>query len=215
MTPAADTDFRPLYERIVTPGHVLAARLRVALPALTRTTVVVFALSTAAFTYMLSAGGEFTPAPAPTSKRAELLSQVSGKFNFGQIQIPADKLTEIVDAAEAKDALEFINNALAGGKLAFDATMMTKLSGVEFASGAWTPGKIAVADAGDVVAFGMFVKGPYNAVMRWTVVARKFSSEFKLAELVGYPGAFLTDRSRAIGIASHPDTFNRILAASK
>jgi hypothetical protein len=210
---------RPLYEQLVTPGHVLSARLRTTLPTITRATVLAFALSTGAIGYFLAAGANSSlsrDVAAPASKRVELSNVAAEKFKFigTAVTIPSDKLGDIVQIGEAKDALDYLRGQLANGKFAFDASMMVKLDGAAFASGDWTPGKIAVADAGDVVAFGMLVRGPFDNVLRWVIVARKFGNEFVLAEMLGARNQFaLGGGALPISIVSHPETLARIAAA--
>jgi hypothetical protein len=219
MTSPADTIARPLYEQIVTPGHVLSARLRTTLPTITRATVLAFALSTGAIGYFLAAGANSSlsrDVAAPASKRVELAAAAAEKFKFigTAVTIPSDKLNDIVQIAEAKDAMNYIRGQLANGKFAFDAAMMTKIDGAAFASGAWTPGRIAVADAGDVVAFGMYVRAPFDNVLRWVVVARKFGNEFVVAEMLGARNQFaLGGGTMPLSIASHPETLARIASA--
>lgn len=210
---------RPLYEQLVTPGHVLSARLRTTLPLVTRATVLAFALSAGAIGYFLASGANTSISRnvgEPVSKRAELSNAAASQFKFigTAVTIPAEKLGDIVQIAEAKDALEYVRGQLANGKFAFDPAMMVKLDGAAFASGAWTPGKIAVADAGDVVAFGMLVRGPFDNVLRWVVVARKFGNEFVVAEMLGARNQFvLGGGTLPISIVSHPETLARIASA--
>lgn len=219
MTSPAETTARPLYEQLVTPGHVLSARLRTTLPTITRATVIAFALSAGAIGYFLAAGANTSLSrnvADPASKRTELSNAAVEKFKFigTAVSIPADKIADIVQIAEAKDAMDYVRGQLANGKFVFDPAVMTKIDGAAFASGAWTPGKIAVADAGDVVAFGMFVRAPFDNVLRWVVIARKFGNQFVLAEMIGARNQFvLGGGTLPISIISHPETLARIAAA--
>lgn len=219
-SPAPAAPVRPLYEQLVTPGHVLSARLRTTLPLITRATVLAFALSAGAIGYFAATSASNSTSrdvSAPVSKRAELASVAIEKFKFvgTGTSIPSDKISEIVQIAEAKDALDYVRAQLANGKFVFDASMMTKIDGNAFANGEWTPGRIAVVDAGDIVAFGMYVRGPFDAVLRWVVIARKFENEFVLAEMIGARNQFALGGGGTlpISLTSHPETFTRIVAA--
>lgn len=210
---------RPLYEQLVTSGHVLSARLRTTLPVITRATVLAFAISAGAIGYFLAAGANSSLSrnvADPVSKRTELSNAAASQFKFigTAVTIPAEKLGDIVQIAEAKDALDYIRGQITNGKFVFDPAMMSKIDGAAFASGDWTPGKIAIADSGDIVAFGMFVRGPFDNVLRWVVIARKFGNEFVIAEMVGARNQFvLGGGTLPISIVSHPETLARIAAA--
>jgi membrane-associated protease RseP (regulator of RpoE activity) len=139
MTSPAESA-RPLYEQIVTPGHVLSARLRTTLPTITRATVLAFALSAGAIGYFLAAGANSSlsrDVAAPVSKRTELSHAAASQFKFigTAVSIPSDKIGDFVQIAEAKYAMNYARGQLANGKFAFDAAMMTKIDGAAFASG--------------------------------------------------------------------------------
>jgi long-subunit fatty acid transport protein len=208
-------DARPLYERLVTPGHVLSARLRVALPTIVRTTLLTFALSAAAAVYMLasSASGDLDSAATPAfeSQRAAQVAEARAAWRMTPAELTAAELETIVKIGEAEDALKFIRDSLKGGVFKFDSEMMVRVSGADFAQGKWRPGKVAVAETGEIIAFGMYVRDQFNRTLRWAVIARKFDSEFKIAEMFAL-GALALERT-LVSVDTHPDTFARIAAA--
>lgn len=214
-TPTPQIDARPLYEKIVTPGHVLSSRLRVALPTIVRGTLLTFVCSTAAAVYMfVSAPGADLDARAPAfeSQRAARVSEARAAWRIAPAELTAAEIETVVQINETKDALEFVRDSLKGGSLKFDAEMMVRISGNDFAAGKWRPGKIAVVEAGEIVAFGMFVRDQFGRTLRWAVVARKFGSEFRIAEMFA-PGFFALERT-LVSPDSHPDTFARLAAAT-
>lgn len=215
-TPTPQFDARPLYEKLVTPGHVLSARLRVALPTIVRGTLLTFVCSTAAAVYLfVSAPGTDLDARAPAfeSQRAARVSEARAAWRISPAELTASEIESVVQLAETKDALDFIRDALKGGSLKFDAAMMVRISGADFATGKWRPGKIAVVETDEIVAFGMYVRDQFGRVLRWSVIARKFGDEFKIAEAF-FPGGFFALERNFVSPDTHPDTFARIAAAT-
>jgi hypothetical protein len=209
-------DARPLYERLVTPGHVLSARLRVALPIFVRTTLLTFAVSGAAAVYMLaaSAGGDLDRAAVPAfeSQRAVRVAEARATWRMQPVNLSASEIESVVQIGEAEDALKFIRDSLKGGSLKFENSMMVRISGADFAQGKWRPGKVAVVETGEIVAIGMYVRDQFGRVLRWAVIARKFGNEFRIAEMFA-PGFFALERT-LVSPDTHPDTFARLAASS-
>jgi hypothetical protein len=215
-TPTTQPDARPLYEKLVTPGHVLSARLRVALPTVVRTTLLSFVCSTAAAVYLfISAPGSDLDARAPAfeSQRSARVAEARAAWRISPAELTATEIETVVQINETKDALEFVRDSLKNGSFKFDTAMMVRVSGADFAAGKWRPGKIAVTEAGEIAAFGMYVRDQFGRVLRWSVIARKFGGEFKIAEAF-FPGGFFALERTLVSPETHPDTFARIAAAT-
>jgi hypothetical protein len=203
------------YERLMTPGHVLAARVRLALPTIAGLSLAAIIGSSAVLIVSGAlAVGSVTPPARPASEKSEMISQISNAFALGSFALNETQIASVTDINETKDAFEYVKSAFATRDFKFDPELMVRISGTDFLNGRWQPGKIVVANAGNVVGIGMFVRngeGRFARVSRWTIVARLIDGKWQIAELGGYANAFAIDPVRARTLQSLPSTLVTIL----